>query len=644
MLKPLDSRQEKMKRDKEREMGAMSMESLPLGFRFRPTDEELINHYLCLKINGRHSDVQVIPEVDVCKWEPWDLPSLSVIKTDDPEWFFFCPRDRKYPNGHRSNRATDSGYWKATGKDRTIKSKKTLIGMKKTLVFYRGRAPKGERTNWIMHEYRPTQKELDGSAPGQSPFVLCRLFHKPEDRVNGVKSDETERIGSTPSTSKSLPDEASSDLVQETATSDFAIEKPLNDSKWFSGKCDEANADSMLTDGRYDYGHMNSEDTEDYMAHETLVEAYALHGQNPSLSWLTCEPVDQTVPLHMDSPYACDFGDDIVGSQFQNGTSELDVSLTELLDEVFNNPDESSCEESASQKNSVELSGISPTRSVLPLQSVAPDNAFLDDIGTFSDSDAEMVHLQYDTDFGASGWYPERKESLQMKNSFGSVYDQVVQDDAFSGYPARPSHYNHFLHPEVMSNQMIPESNFSDGTGIKIRARQPQNRPNAGFVNQGTAPRRIRLQMQPNGVPPVETKPGEVKEGVETLDQNGVPEVQDKYSGGSVSKPTCMLPCGSYREHYLQAGEDEIKQSATDEYVGKPQIKIRSQRSRDRVKPDTVREQEASDETAGQTWCGSEETEVVKRRERGVWAAVAAAVAAAAVVVGVMGWWMSLGS
>lgn len=74
----------------------------------------------------------------------------------EQEWYFFSPRDRKYPNGVRPNRAAVSGYWKATGTDKPIRSSRGdgHIGVKKALVFYRGKPPKGRKTNWIMHEFR----------------------------------------------------------------------------------------------------------------------------------------------------------------------------------------------------------------------------------------------------------------------------------------------------------------------------------------------------------------------------------------------------------------------------------------------------------------------------------------------------------
>lgn len=72
------------------------------------------------------------------------------------EKYFFSLREAKYPNGNRPNRATGSGYWKATGKDKQIVASRSnqVVGMKKVLVFYRGKAPSGSRTDWIMHEYR----------------------------------------------------------------------------------------------------------------------------------------------------------------------------------------------------------------------------------------------------------------------------------------------------------------------------------------------------------------------------------------------------------------------------------------------------------------------------------------------------------
>ncbi|CAN4080833.1 unnamed protein product [Withania somnifera] len=147
-----------------------SFSHVPPGFRFHPTDEELVDYYLRKKITSRRIGLDVIKEVDLYKIEPWDLQELCRIGTEEQnEWYFFSHKDKKYPTGTRTNRATAAGFWKATGRDKAIYSKHDLIGMRKTLVFYTGRAPHGLKSDWIMHEYR---LETD---PHGAPQASCSL-------------------------------------------------------------------------------------------------------------------------------------------------------------------------------------------------------------------------------------------------------------------------------------------------------------------------------------------------------------------------------------------------------------------------------------------------------------------------------------
>ncbi|URD88939.1 No apical meristem (NAM) protein [Musa troglodytarum] len=154
---------------------------VPPGFRFHPTDEELLLYYLKKKVSLEKFELEVVREVDLNKIEPWDLQERCRIgSAPQNEWYFFSHKDRKYPTGSRTNRATGAGFWKATGRDKCIRNSYKKIGMRKTLVFYRGRAPHGQKTDWIMHEYRLEDSEdaIDSAGGGEEGWVVCRVFKK----------------------------------------------------------------------------------------------------------------------------------------------------------------------------------------------------------------------------------------------------------------------------------------------------------------------------------------------------------------------------------------------------------------------------------------------------------------------------------
>ncbi|KAK4369791.1 hypothetical protein RND71_009266 [Anisodus tanguticus] len=122
------------------------MPRLPPGFRFHPTDVELIMYYLKRKIMGKILHFEGITELNMYKFSPWDLPDKCCYKSKDLEWYFFCPRERKCASGVKMNRATED-----TGK--LLEKIDLLLATKRLFGIGKGNAT-------------------------QDSYVLCKVFQK----------------------------------------------------------------------------------------------------------------------------------------------------------------------------------------------------------------------------------------------------------------------------------------------------------------------------------------------------------------------------------------------------------------------------------------------------------------------------------
>lgn len=482
-------------------MEAIPANSLPVGYRFRPTDEELVNHYLRLKINGYDREVSCIQEVDVCKKEPWDLPGLSVIESIDNEWFFFCPKDRKYQNGQRSNRATVSGYWKATGKDRTIKTSKggSVIGRKKTLVFYTGRAPKGERTHWVIHEYSPTQKELDGSHPGQNPFVLCRLFKKHDGKEENPESfDCAADVASPPSIVKPSPEDVQSEPVTPNLNTQTYVQPSRTEILKVEDYDKTIDSLVFLDCEIIGDGMDPSKDPTPYSELEDDLQVF----WDPSPQNLDSKifsPLHSQMQLEFGSSYLG--GNDGIGNygnQHFEMQDEYGTNAKELLS-FLDESDQFSFDDSGYKGNSFAQASIPEVN--------------IKDYGYSSESDGEVIQVQpLRNDFSTDGPFKMGQaaycwpEGFENGNGGNSDIQSIMTVEK--------------IPPEESCSSSSNNNNNSD-TGIKIRSRGTQGVGNGpSFANQGTAQRRIRLQMNPKNLIEKEDG-GKLKENYSAVASDG---------------------------------------------------------------------------------------------------------------------------
>ncbi|XP_020683196.1 NAC domain-containing protein 83 [Dendrobium catenatum] len=184
---------------------------LPPGFRFHPTEEELVVQYLRRKAFSFPLPAAIIPEIDLGKLNPWDLPCGS-----GGEKYFFYLRESKseQKKGRVSYQKARLGYWKSMGKEKPVLASShgnELVGLKQVMVFYRGKSPHGSKTDWIMNQYSLSNNELLKSSTqsliaSSKEWVVCQIFVKRRSmklRVRNSRHEENLQIPATSSSSSS---------------------------------------------------------------------------------------------------------------------------------------------------------------------------------------------------------------------------------------------------------------------------------------------------------------------------------------------------------------------------------------------------------------------------------------------------------
>ncbi|KAG6768691.1 hypothetical protein NC652_019695 [Populus alba x Populus x berolinensis] len=163
---------------------------VPHGFRFNPTDEELIQ-VLDRKASGHEMPLNFILEMNVYEREPQDLEWSQSTALSNGERFYYCKREI-----NDSREVLGRGWWKATSHVKKVYANdhQLLVGNKRPLTFHRFKDNERNRnnavkTNWIMHEYSLESRTTE--------WRLCKIKYKGkpslQEEIESIKRQHSSR-------------------------------------------------------------------------------------------------------------------------------------------------------------------------------------------------------------------------------------------------------------------------------------------------------------------------------------------------------------------------------------------------------------------------------------------------------------------
>ncbi|KAJ8755404.1 hypothetical protein K2173_019202 [Erythroxylum novogranatense] len=161
---------------------------LPHGFKFNPTDEELIQ-ILERKVAGQETALHFIVEANVYDHEPQDLDGNRGVASSNNESYYYCKKDND------SREVFGRGWWKATSHVKKVQVNERLFGKKRPLTFYKFKDTNRNRnhatkTNWIMHEYSLESRTTE--------WRLCKMKYKGSSQFSRPEEMQTSSFAQSP--------------------------------------------------------------------------------------------------------------------------------------------------------------------------------------------------------------------------------------------------------------------------------------------------------------------------------------------------------------------------------------------------------------------------------------------------------------
>ncbi|XP_068326743.1 NAC transcription factor 29-like [Pyrus communis] len=162
---------------------------LPLGYRFDPTGDEILVYYLFNKIMDRAMPTyDLIKEVDVYECDPNQLPNGDFRHTADFNAAYYFANREPFDacEGKIIKTATNGGYWKVIDDEEEVlfEDSNVIVGFETVMKFYKGQAPNGTKTPFVMNEYRLNPRVVPAHVLNESiknkieKYVVCQIINK----------------------------------------------------------------------------------------------------------------------------------------------------------------------------------------------------------------------------------------------------------------------------------------------------------------------------------------------------------------------------------------------------------------------------------------------------------------------------------